>query len=122
MKILTSNITEYWYNKIIANTEEGYTVEIVLRYYPYVSFWIADIKCEEESFEVKGVRISNSPNILECYKNKITFGLSCISQNNNVDPVFINDFSSGNSALYLLNSSEVNASFNGDYDKTFGVV
>ena len=120
MKYLTGNLTEYWYHKIYANTDDGYGVEITLKYYPYVSFWLMDVSCEELNFKINGIRVCNCPNLLDCYRNKITFGISCFSQNNNIEPVFINDFSSGKTALYLLNAEETKASANGDYDSSYG--
>ncbi len=57
-------------------------------------------------FVLRGVRISNSPNILYQYKNQIPFGLACFSVANR-EPMLSDDFVSGNSKLYVLTEEEV---------------
>lgn len=59
-----------------------------------------------QSFVLKGLRISNSPNLLFQYKNKIPFGLACFSRASR-EPTQQDDFASGYSGLYILNSAEV---------------
>ena len=58
------------------------------------------------SFTLQGFRISNSPNMLRQWKNKLTFGMACFSTGNR-EPSLILDFSSGNSNLYILTAAEV---------------
>lgn len=57
------------------------------------------------SFILNGVRITNSPNILNQWRNQIPFGLACYSTNQR-EPSQSQDFSSGASKLYLLDASE----------------
>lgn len=57
-------------------------------------------------FTVKGLRITNSPNMLYQFKNQLTFGFACYS-NANREPSLQEDFSSGASKLYLLSQDEV---------------
>lgn len=57
-------------------------------------------------FTVKGVRITNNPNILYPFKNKIPFGLGCFSTANR-EPGLLEDFASGASKLYVLTEAEV---------------
>ncbi len=59
-------------------------------------------------FVLNGVRITNSPNILFQFHNQIPFGLACFSKANR-EPSFQDDFSSGNSQLYILSQAEVDA-------------
>jgi hypothetical protein len=61
---------------------------------------------EYKNFSLKGLRVTNSPNMLHQFRNKIPFGLACISKEDR-EPSFIDDFSSGASSIYLLTSEEV---------------
>lgn len=58
------------------------------------------------AFILQGVRITNSPNILNQFKNQIPFGLACLSTSER-EPSQIEDFSSGASKLYILSATEV---------------
>ncbi len=57
------------------------------------------------TFQLNGVRICNSPNMLYQWKNLLQFGLACYSSQNR-EPSQLQDFSSGSSILYILNQSE----------------
>jgi len=57
-------------------------------------------------FELNGLRITNQPNMLFQFKNQLPFGLACSSKEDR-EPSLIDDFSSGNSRLYVLSESEV---------------
>lgn len=56
-------------------------------------------------FVLHGVRITNSPNILNQWRNRIPFGLGCFSAANR-EPSLQQDFSSGTSKLYILTEAE----------------
>lgn len=58
------------------------------------------------SFVVNGLRITNNPNVLLAYQNLIPFGIACFSTANR-EPSLQQDFSSGASVLYLLESTDV---------------
>lgn len=55
---------------------------------------------------VRSMRVCNNFNMLHKFKNKIPFGMACISEANR-EPMFIDDFSSGKSILYILTAAEV---------------
>ena len=57
-------------------------------------------------FVIQGLRLCIGINLLEQFKNKIPFGLCCLTKSNR-EPFNIQDFSSGNSALYILTADEV---------------
>lgn len=59
-----------------------------------------------QAFTLHEVRIVNSPNILNQFSNRIPFGLACFSKANR-EPALQQDFSSGNSQLYILSQAEV---------------
>lgn len=69
--------------------------------------WFADLEYGT-TFTIKGLRIVNSPNLLHQWRNLIPFGLACYSTANR-EPTQLQDFSSGDSKLYLLNATEVQA-------------
>lgn len=57
------------------------------------------------SFVLNGLRITNLPNMLFQFQNKIPFGLACFSKANR-EPSLQDDFVSGNSKLYILTQAE----------------
>lgn len=59
-------------------------------------------------FTLQGLRITNSPNFLYQWRNKIPFGLACYTQGNR-EPTQQGDFASGQAQLYLLTAAEVAA-------------
>lgn len=58
------------------------------------------------TFQLNGLRITNSPNMLYQFKNQLPFGLACFSTSER-EPSQIQDFSSGASQLYVLSAAEV---------------
>ena len=56
-------------------------------------------------FVIKGMRITDSPNMLRQYQNQIPFGIGCTTKGNR-EPTQQEDFSSGASTLYLLTQEE----------------
>lgn len=119
MKIITENAIEYWLMGFNIATDEGVAIEVSLRYFPYSSIWTMDVICPQENFEVYGIRVCNSTNLLESYRNKIDFGIACGSENNKIEPIYLESFSERKSALMLLNKEEVKQAANGDYDNVF---
>lgn len=59
-----------------------------------------------QDFTLKGLRVTNNPNMLYQFQNLIPFGIGCFS-NDNREPSFLQDFDSGASRLYILDESEV---------------
>lgn len=58
------------------------------------------------AFSVYGLRITNNPNLLYQWRNKLPFGLACYSTDNR-EPSLIGDFESGASTLYVLTPAEM---------------
>lgn len=88
----------------IASPNGDGTIDIRLHFLPRVQSWYIDI--EFGDFVLNSFRLSICPNRLTQYKNRIGFGLM-VTTKNKIDPFLLNDFSSGNAALYLLTSAEV---------------
>jgi len=87
--------------------DDGRTFEIALYYMPMQLGWfIEEIKFGD--FTLSSLRITNSPNMLHQFKNKLPFGLACISLDDR-EPSQQQDFTSGNSVLYVLEEAEVKA-------------
>jgi hypothetical protein len=84
----------------------GQRIIMDLRYLPTQQLWLMDI--EYENFTVKGIAVLSSPNLLRNYRNIIPFGIACLSSGG-LDPYFIDDFTAGNAAMYLLDSADVAA-------------
>ena len=55
---------------------------------------------------INGQMLCVHPNILRQFKNFLSFGMSCVS-NDGTDPVNIEDFANGKITLYILNATEV---------------
>lgn len=71
-----------------------------------IGWFINDLAYKD--FILQGVRITNSPNILNQFRNQIPFGLACFSTQNR-EPTQLQDFVSGASKLYILTAAEVAA-------------
>lgn len=57
-------------------------------------------------FTLTGIRITNLPDILYQFRNKLPFGLACISPSGR-EPTQQEDFQSGASQLFILTRAEV---------------
>lgn len=85
--------------------ENGTRFTIVIYFVDLQKGWFIN-ELTYGDFTLRGVRITNSPNFLHQFRNLIPFGLACFSKQNR-EPMLIDDFSSGNSAIYILNDSEI---------------
>lgn len=108
---LINRITEDPIQRMFLTGNGGQRIEMTLRYMPTQRAWIADFL--QGSFELKGVRVVNSINLLRSFKNVIDFGIQC-DTTNNLDPYFVDDFLTGRAQLYLLTADEVQ-----DIEKAF---
>jgi hypothetical protein len=84
---------------------DGTLLVIVMYFMPLQYGWVFR-EITYESFTLKNIRITNSPNILYQFKNQIPFGLACFSKDDR-EPTLQQDFASGNSKLYILSAEEV---------------
>ncbi len=79
---------------------------LTLTYRPTVQRWVVNIS--DGTFEVDGINLCVSPNIMRPWKNVVPFGIMCLSIDG-LDPFFIDDFSSGRVTMYLLSAADVAA-------------
>lgn len=82
----------------------GGTISFTFYYRPRVQSWFMDIAFK--NFTMNGYKINHGPNIIDSYSNVIPFGLMVLLTDD-LDPCFINDFTSGRVFLYLMTSAEV---------------
>lgn len=66
--------------------------------------WFFDITYGD--FKSTGLRLVNSPNVLDAYFNILRFGL-LVNVPDGAEPYFVDDFISGRVNLYVLSESEV---------------
>lgn len=86
---------------------DGTSLSLTLYFRPMQFGWFIT-ELAYQGFILQGLRITNSPNMLNQFQNQIPFGLACFSTNNR-EPSQQQDFSSGASKLYILSSDEVKA-------------
>lgn len=86
------------------HTIDDGTIQFSLRYHPRSRCWYVDV--EFEQFVVRGVRVVNSFNILDQFRNVIPFGL-LVSVPDGFEPFLVNDFVSGRITLNVLSAAEV---------------
>ncbi len=85
--------------------DDGSAVVLTIYFRPMQLGWFIN-QITRGSFVLNGMRIVNSPNMLNQFRNKIPFGLACFSAGNR-EPQLQKDFSSGASKLYILTTAEV---------------
>lgn len=84
--------------------DDGSRVSLSIQYKPQQIGWFADVTWQ--TFEVKGMRLTTSPNLLQKWQNIIPFGLSILTRGD-VEPLNGTDFSDGTCTVYLLNAADV---------------
>ncbi len=99
-----TSVTNDPYQKQTLFLPNGKTLTMFLYFRPMQYGWFIP-ELTYEGFTAKGIRITNSPNILFQFMNQIPFGLACFSKDNR-EPTLQDDFSSGASVLYLLTEEE----------------
>lgn len=83
---------------------DGTTAYFKLTYAPRVSYWFMDVTWGSEI--IKGVKLSNVPNVLEQYTNVLPFGVN-IWMIDYTEPILINDFLTGRAIFNILSDSEI---------------
>ncbi len=84
---------------------DGTTISLELYFRPQQLGWFIN-ELVYRNFVLRGVRVTNSPNMLNQWRNLLPFGLACFSAVNR-EPSLLEDFSSGASKLYILTEAEV---------------
>lgn len=84
---------------------DGTSFTMSIYFVPLQTGWFITELTYGANFTLRGLRITNSVNMLNQFRNLIPFGLGCISVANR-EPGLLEDFSSGNSKLYVLTQAE----------------
>lgn len=106
MKIL-SGFTSQPKQQMTFVLDDGSTVALFMEYRTQQLGWFADIAWQD-TWEVTGLRLTASPNLLQKWQNLVPFGLSILTKND-VEPLNVDDFSDGTATVYLLNADDVQA-------------
>lgn len=85
---------------------DGTSFQLTLLFKPLQQGWYMTV--EYGDFQVSNMRVTTFYNILEQYTNQIPFGIGCITSAGQ-DPMFAQDFQSGNAALCVLDSVDIAA-------------
>ncbi len=85
--------------------DDGTAFTLTIYFRPMQQGWFIN-NLTYGSFVLKGVRITNSPNILYQWQNKLPFGLGCFSVDNR-EPSLQEDLSSGATSLNILDQADV---------------
>lgn len=85
--------------------EDGTTVTLKISFVPMQYGWFIKSMTYKE-FTLNNFRLVTSINMLNQYRNRIPFGIGCITRDN-LEPKLQQDFSSGYAALYILNKDEL---------------
>lgn len=84
---------------------DGSAFTFTMYYVPLQYGWFIT-NLQYGDFVLNGLRITNHPNMLYQFQNKISFGLACFTKENR-EPTQLKDFSSKASSLYVLTEAEV---------------
>jgi len=87
--------------------ESGTKATLVLKFLPTQRRWLLDVS-DENGFEVHGLYVCCSPNLLDKWHNIIKYGVA-INTDDSVDPYRQEDFQSGYAFLSMLDNEEKNA-------------
>ena len=85
--------------------EDGSTFTMSIKYIEMQYGWFVE-NLTYGDFQINNMRICNSPNMFHQFRNKLPFGIACITSGNR-EPSFIEDFEEKESTLYLLTEEEV---------------
>lgn len=100
---LSEKLQDYPYQELTIVTSDGESFTLTLRYLPTQYYWILDI--DGEAFSVHGLRLCNSPNMLDKYLNICPFGLK-VDTVDDIDPMTVDAFTTGYCTIKYLNHDE----------------
>ena len=104
-----TGITSDPLQKLTMILPSGIPLVLTLYFMPQNYAWvIKELDYNSESYVLTNLKIVNSLNMLNQYRNLIPFGLAC-QVTGGREPQFIQDFVSGAANLYILTQDEVNS-------------
>lgn len=84
--------------------DSGLKTTLTLRYLPTQRRWLLDVS-DENGFEVHGLYVCCSPNLLDKWHNIIDYGIN-VATDDMIDPYRQEDFETGYAFLAMLDSDE----------------
>ena len=84
--------------------DDGTVAQLRLTHLPAVQRWRLDVTAPK--LVVQGLNLCTNPSVLRPWRYTAGFGLACLTSDG-VDPIYIDDFSNGRAALYLLSMDEL---------------
>lgn len=102
---LIQKITSDPYQRQTVVLADGTQVALTLLYRPLQQGWFIT-ELVYKGTTVNGRRVVNSPNMLHQFRSTLPFGLACFSLTPR-EPTLQEDFSSGQTSLYVLTADEV---------------
>lgn len=108
MTIITG-LTDQANQQFTLRPADGTRVRLTLNYRVQQAGWFYDLlwtRTNGTSFEVNGMRLVTSPNVLRKWRDILTFGLSVVTDAN-LEPTDIKAFVNGTTQLLLLDSAEI---------------
>jgi len=92
------------YQEVSFILESGIKTTLTLRFLPTQRRWLLDVS-DENGFEVHGLYVCCSPNLLDKWHNVIDYGIN-VATDDMVDPYRQEDFESGYAYIAMLDSQE----------------
>lgn len=99
------NLTDDSRQKQTLVLPDGTQIQLSIYFVPLQLGWFIT-SLVYQNFTLNGLRITNSPNMLHQFRNKIPFGLACFTVGDR-EPTQQLDFSSEASKLFVLTAAEV---------------
>lgn len=84
--------------------DSGVKTTLTLRYLPTQRRWLLDVS-DDNGFEVHGLYVCCSPNLLDKWHNVIDYGIN-VATDDMIDPYRQEDFETGYAFLAMLDSDE----------------
>ena len=98
-----STLNSNAYQSVTFDTKEGKRVKLTFRFIPSQETWFFDV--ESDSLTVYGLALATFINLLDSYKNIISWGMYVWSEDG-FDPYKIDDFSTGRIRVAVLEDLE----------------
>ena len=98
-----STLNDNAYQSVTFDTKEGERVKLTFRFIPSQETWFFDV--ESDSLTVYGLTLATFINLLDSYKNIISWGMYVWSKDG-FDPYKIDDFSTGRIRVAVLEDLE----------------
>lgn len=83
---------------------DGSIAQFEFIYRPAAQRWSLNVT--HPSLTIRGLNITQGPNILRQWRNVVSFGLAVISVTG-LDPIQVGDFLNGNVLVYVMSAAEV---------------